>query len=239
MNYFHQTFSDFNTNFDLASAGLNLYDGFNLAGAPNIQITGFDEIGLTPPEGREDITGHLTDVVSYTTGKHQFRFGGEFRRAQLEEFYHRHALGSIFVRRLARSMGRRHRRHRQQRARARRLPRGRRQPLEHRYRRSSSTRLRENLRALRARCLAGQPEAQRQLRFALGLRRPARQRQERPVGVRSQQGWPRLPRRGHRQRLSRRTSTTSRRESASPTRSAREAISSCAAASASTSTRRT
>ena len=95
VNYFHQTFSDFNTSFDLAGAGLNLYDGFNLAGAPNIQITGFDQIGLTPPEGRQDITGHLTDVASYTVGKHQFRFGGEFRRAQLEEFYHRHALGTF------------------------------------------------------------------------------------------------------------------------------------------------
>jgi Carboxypeptidase regulatory-like domain/TonB dependent receptor len=95
VNYFRQTFSDFNTNFDLAGAGLNLYNGFNLAGAPNIQITGFDPMGLTPPEGREDITGHLTDVASYTVGNHQFRFGGEFRRAQLEEFYHRHALGSF------------------------------------------------------------------------------------------------------------------------------------------------
>jgi hypothetical protein len=95
VNYFRQIFSDFNTNFDLASYGLNLYDGFNLAGAPNIAITGFDSIGLTAPAGREDITGHLTDVVSYTVGKHQFRFGGEFRRAQLEEFYHRHALGNF------------------------------------------------------------------------------------------------------------------------------------------------
>ena len=95
VNYFRQIFSDFNTNFNLAGAGLNLYNGFNLAGAPNIRITGFDSIGLTPPEGREDITGHLTDVASYTVGKHQFRFGGEFRRAQLEEFYHRHALGTF------------------------------------------------------------------------------------------------------------------------------------------------
>jgi Carboxypeptidase regulatory-like domain len=95
VNYFRQVFNDFNTGFDLASYGLNLYNGFNLAGAPNLSITGFDQVGLTPPEGREDITGHLTDVVSYTTGKHQFRFGGEFRRAQLEEFYHRHALGSF------------------------------------------------------------------------------------------------------------------------------------------------
>ncbi|HXJ06081.1 MAG TPA: carboxypeptidase regulatory-like domain-containing protein [Candidatus Acidoferrum sp.] len=95
VNYFRQIFSDFNTNFNLAGDGLNLYNGFNLAGAPNIEITGFDPIGLTPPEGREDITGHLTDVASYTVGKHQFRFGGEFRRAQLEEFYHRHALGNF------------------------------------------------------------------------------------------------------------------------------------------------
>jgi hypothetical protein len=95
VNYFRQIFSDFNTNFDLAAAGFNLYNGFNLAGAPNISITGFDAVGLTPPEGREDITGHLTDVLSYTTGKHQFRFGGEYRRAQLEEFYHRHALGNF------------------------------------------------------------------------------------------------------------------------------------------------
>jgi outer membrane receptor protein involved in Fe transport len=34
-------------------------------------------------------------VVSYTVGKHQFRFGGEFRRAQLEEFYHRPGLGTL------------------------------------------------------------------------------------------------------------------------------------------------
>jgi hypothetical protein len=95
VNYFRQIFNDFNTDFDLLGNGLNLYSGFNLVGAPNIAITGFDQIGLTPPEGREDITGHLTDVVSYTVGKHQFRFGGEFRRAQLEEFYHRHALGNF------------------------------------------------------------------------------------------------------------------------------------------------
>ena len=95
VNYFRQIFSDFNANFDLSSYGLSLYNGFDLPGAPNLAITGFDAIGLTPPEGREDITGHLTDVLSYTVGKHQFRFGGEFRRAQLEEFYHRHALGNF------------------------------------------------------------------------------------------------------------------------------------------------
>ena len=98
VNYFRQIFSDENNGFKVSNYGLLLYPGFDatgLTGAPNIQITGFDGVGQTPPEGREDITGHLTDVLSYTVGKHQYRFGGEFRRAQLEEFYHRHALGNI------------------------------------------------------------------------------------------------------------------------------------------------
>jgi hypothetical protein len=98
VNYFRQIFSDENNTFKVSSYGLLLFPGFDatgLTGAPNIQISGFDGVGQTPPEGREDITGHLTDVLSYTVGKHQYRFGGEYRRAQLDEFYHRHALGNI------------------------------------------------------------------------------------------------------------------------------------------------
>ena len=93
VNYFNQVFNDFNNSFDTASLGL--VTGSTLPGAPNIKITGFDPIGETPPEGRNDITGHLTDDASWSVGKHQFRFGGEFRQAQLDEFYHRHALGSF------------------------------------------------------------------------------------------------------------------------------------------------
>src|SRR5437016_6635000 len=98
VNYFRKTFSDANNGFVVSQYGLLLspnFDATGLKGAPNIQISGFDGVGQTPPEGREDITGHLTDVLSYTVGKHQFRFGGEYRRAQLEEFYHRHGLGNI------------------------------------------------------------------------------------------------------------------------------------------------
>jgi outer membrane receptor protein involved in Fe transport len=93
VNYFNQVFNDFNNSFDVASLGL--VTGSTLPGAPNIQITGFDPVGETPPEGRNDITGHLTDDLSWTVGKHQFKFGGEWRKAQLDEFYHRHALGSF------------------------------------------------------------------------------------------------------------------------------------------------
>jgi hypothetical protein len=93
VNYFNQVFNDADTGFDVASLGL--IDGSTLAGAPNIQIGDFDPTGETPPEGRNDITGHLTDDLAWTVGKHQFKFGGEYRFAELDEFYHRHALGSF------------------------------------------------------------------------------------------------------------------------------------------------
>ena len=93
VNYFNQVFNDYNTDFDAASLGL--VTGSTLPGAPNLQITGFDPTGETPPEGRNDITGHLTEDLAWTVGRHQFKFGGEVRQAQLDEFYHRHALGSF------------------------------------------------------------------------------------------------------------------------------------------------
>jgi len=69
------------------------FDSLGLKGAPNIQIGG--SMGWTnAAEGREDITGHLTDVFLHCR-EHQYRFGGEYRRAQLEEFYHRHGLGIL------------------------------------------------------------------------------------------------------------------------------------------------
>lgn len=91
VNYFNQVFSDFSTDFDLGSTGL--VTGSPFPQAPNIAITGFDPVGLTPPQGRNDITGQLTEDIAWTVGKHQFKFGGEYRQAQLDEFYHRHTQG--------------------------------------------------------------------------------------------------------------------------------------------------
>jgi hypothetical protein len=93
VNYFNQVFNDDNTKFDVSSLGF--VTGSTLPGAPHISIGTFDPVGETPPEGRNDITGHLTDDLSWVVGKHQFKLGGEFRQAQLDEFYQRHALGSF------------------------------------------------------------------------------------------------------------------------------------------------
>src|SRR5713226_8102637 len=100
VNYFNQVFHDFNNSFDTKALGLFLSpdatnNGKPILGAPNIAISGFEQIGLTPPEGRNDVTGHLTDIVSYTMGKHQFRFGAEIRQAHVNEFYHRRGTGKF------------------------------------------------------------------------------------------------------------------------------------------------
>jgi hypothetical protein len=83
VNYFNQIFHDFTNN------------GKPIFGAPNVVISGFEQIGLTPPEGRNDVTGHLTDIVSYSIGKQQFRFGAEIRQARVNEFYHRRGTGKF------------------------------------------------------------------------------------------------------------------------------------------------
>src|SRR5437762_1673149 len=100
VNYFNQLFHDFNNSFNTKALGLFLSPdatdhGQPILGAPNVLISGFEQIGLTPPEGRSDQTGHLTDIVSYFAGRHQFRLGGVVRQAHVNEFYHRRGTGQF------------------------------------------------------------------------------------------------------------------------------------------------
>jgi carboxypeptidase family protein len=107
-SYFNQLFHDNNNSFDTQAMGIFLSPdatahGQPIHGAPNIVIAppsrsgsgGFEQIGLTPPEGRSDLTLHFTDIVSYSVGKHQFRYGAEFRHGKLNEFYHRRGTGKF------------------------------------------------------------------------------------------------------------------------------------------------
>lgn len=99
-NYFNQVFSDANHSFNTQTMGLFLSPdatnhGQYIFGAPNISIAGFEQIGLTPPEGRNDITWHVSDIVSHTVAAHQLRFGGEVRQVHLNEFYHRRGTGKF------------------------------------------------------------------------------------------------------------------------------------------------
>ncbi|MGO9490654.1 MAG: TonB-dependent receptor domain-containing protein [Terracidiphilus sp.] len=101
VNYYNQSFSDASDNYQPVALGLNTgVSSPSLAGAPRIQIAaptassglgsssdGFDYVGATVDSGRNDITGHLDETLSWTVGKHQLHFGGEFRQAQIDDFY--------------------------------------------------------------------------------------------------------------------------------------------------------
>jgi len=85
-NFFTQAFADANHSQNpLTLAGLNT--GASLSGAPQITINGFDSIGITPTSGRNDISGQIADTLSWTVGKHQVRFGLEYRRAYIDLYY--------------------------------------------------------------------------------------------------------------------------------------------------------
>jgi hypothetical protein len=96
VNYFKQVFIDADTSFNPIAAGWNTgVTSPSLSGAPDITIGSFDEIGLTPPLGRIDTTGHLTDTFTYVLGAHQLRMGGEYRRSRGDVFYERNARGTF------------------------------------------------------------------------------------------------------------------------------------------------
>jgi Carboxypeptidase regulatory-like domain len=88
VNYFLQTFNDFNTGINPLSLGLNTgVTDPTLVGSPKITINGFDFVGATQPLGRIDTTGHITDGLTWTKGHHQIKAGAEYRRARLDIFY--------------------------------------------------------------------------------------------------------------------------------------------------------
>jgi hypothetical protein len=93
VNYFMQTFNDYNPGYNSATYGL--LTGSSVAGAPAIKISGFDYTGATAPLGRTDVVGHLTDNLSYTLGRHQLKIGGEYRHANVDVAYFSNSRGTF------------------------------------------------------------------------------------------------------------------------------------------------
>lgn len=97
-NYFLQTFNDADQNFNpQANAGLNLGITSPIieAGAPSLLVTGFDQTGATQPSGRTDVTGHVTDNFHWTLGRHELKFGGEFRHSNVNQLYFSSSRGTF------------------------------------------------------------------------------------------------------------------------------------------------
>ena len=87
VNYFWMGIDDLDTSFNPLAAGLNT--GSKLTGSPYINISGFTTIGNSNggPLDRTDPMGHLVDNLSYSTGRHQFKFGAEVRRTDYDSEY--------------------------------------------------------------------------------------------------------------------------------------------------------
>src|SRR6266545_4023750 len=81
---FNRIFITFTPNRQLNPADFGINNGVNQPiGLPQINVTGsrFNFGGPNGfPQGRGDVTGVLSDTLSYLRGKHSFKFGGEFRR---------------------------------------------------------------------------------------------------------------------------------------------------------------
>ncbi len=96
VGYFLQTFNDANQGFNPAGLGLNLGLTGKLAqGATMVNITGFDTVGETAPLGRTDVTGHVTDSLHWTIGRHSLKLGGEFRHANVNVGYYTNGRGNL------------------------------------------------------------------------------------------------------------------------------------------------
>jgi len=96
-NYFLQVFNDADTSYNPIAAGLNTgvpQDG-SLGGSPSLRITNFAGASATQPLGRIDTTGHITENLSYSVGRHTLKFGGEYRRAVSDVFYDTNKRGSF------------------------------------------------------------------------------------------------------------------------------------------------
>jgi hypothetical protein len=95
-NYFLQTFNSFDVSANPLSMGLNTgVTDPSLAGPPNITINGFAAVGGTQPLGRVDKTLQFTDSMTYSTGAHQIKVGGEARVAKLFVFYDSNKRGTF------------------------------------------------------------------------------------------------------------------------------------------------
>ena len=85
-NFFTQGFADEVHTQDLLTLA-ELNTGAGITGAPLVEINGFDSIGVTPTSGRNDIMAQISDILTWTVGKHQIRAGVDYRRAYIDLYY--------------------------------------------------------------------------------------------------------------------------------------------------------
>jgi len=85
---YRTSFSSLNANFDPNTIGINF--GTGKLGLPEFDFTtGMENLGATGfsvPRGRTSQTYQILDNFTLVSGKHTWKFGGEFRRAAIDNF---------------------------------------------------------------------------------------------------------------------------------------------------------
>lgn len=84
---YRTSFSSLDANFDPTTVGLNF--GTGKLGLPEFDFTNIENLGATGfsvPRGRTSGTYQILDNFTWLRGKHTFKFGGEFRRASINNF---------------------------------------------------------------------------------------------------------------------------------------------------------
>src|SRR6266850_2024314 len=88
-NRFKETFFPEDRSFNPSSIGLNMGTSAQDFGLPLIGVNGFATLGANTsvPRGRVDTNTQLFGNVSYTAGRHNWKFGYEFRRTFVDGFF--------------------------------------------------------------------------------------------------------------------------------------------------------
>jgi hypothetical protein len=88
-NRFHETFSPQDSTFDPSTLGLNMGTGPQDFGLPSISVAGFAHLGANTsvPRGRIDTNWQFFDNFTWARGRHNWKFGYEFRRTFVDGFF--------------------------------------------------------------------------------------------------------------------------------------------------------
>ena len=88
-NRFKETFFPEDKTFDPSSIGLNMGTTAQDFGLPQIGVDGFATLGANTsvPRGRVDTNWQLFGNMSYNAGRHNWKFGYEFRRTFVDGFF--------------------------------------------------------------------------------------------------------------------------------------------------------
>jgi Carboxypeptidase regulatory-like domain/TonB dependent receptor/TonB-dependent Receptor Plug Domain len=96
-NRFAEDFLPEDRHFNPSSIGLNVGSGLADEGLPIISVGDFAQLGTTSgdPRGRVDTNNQLLDNFSWKINKHDLKFGFEYRRTSIRQYFNKYFRGKM------------------------------------------------------------------------------------------------------------------------------------------------